>query len=534
MARRSWVRTAVCIVLALASALGIDGGLPSAGPARSFAAPLSAPDNSVVLQPFVSGFTAPVLITHAGDGSGRLFVVEYQGIIKLVVNGQVRPTPYLDIKSNVTNFGEQGLLGLAFHPQYEVNGRFFVFYSARPPDPQTTPPNVGSITVEEYHVMEGNPELANPVPVRTLFAIPDEYSNHNGGMMAFGPDGYLYISMGDEGSGGDPKENAQNPLSLYGKMLRLDVNNGGNPNFPPNYTYSIPPTNPFVGNAAFRPEIWAIGFRNPWRWSFDRLTGDIFVGDVGQGAWEEIDFLPKGVGGLNFGWDDREGAHCFEPATGCLTNGRIDPILEYSRATNGGPSVCASITGGYRHRGNVNPLLQGIYFYADYCSGKIWKGVQQTNGTWTAVEALQTDPGISSFGEDEAGELFVVKITGEIFRLAQAPPTACSPGTRPRINVQTIRTGPGTLQVTATATTNAIITTNSLQSISFTRIDNARVSIGTQMNQEAPFTFPLPGGSPSIGFTAVRKQPGAMRVDVSVTDACGPWTTFVGGGANMP
>ena len=341
--------------------------------------------------------------------------------------------------------------------------------------------------------------------------------------------------MGDEGSAGDPKDNAQNTLSLYGKMLRLDVNNNGDPNSPPNYTYTIPASNPFVGNAAYRPEIWALGFRNPWRWSFDRLTGDIFVGDVGNLVWEEVDFLPSGVGGLNFGWDDREGAHCFEPESGCLTAGRIDPILEY------GHDFGCAVTGGYRYRGASNPALQGIYIYADFCSGRIWKGIRQQNGTWTSVEALDTGYNLVSFGEDESGELYVVG-SGYVFRIMTTPPPTaipppCSKALRPRVLVQAtnIGTNPTRLRTVVTATTNSGTPTNALQSIAFTRVDNAFVTIGSQVNRDTPFSVNLTSGMLTTQFTVRRKSPGvAMHVDVSVVDACGAWTSFVGAGGTAP
>ena len=250
------------------------------------AAPLSAPDNSLVLQPFLTGLSSPVFLTHPNDGSGRLFIVEQGGKVKVVVGGQVRSTPFIDLASRAVTGGEQGVLGLAFHPQYQRNGRFYVFYTAKPP------PGVGNNVVAEFRVSSGDPNVADPTPVRTLISQPDREGNHNGGMIAFGPDGYLYVGMGDEGGGGDPYENAQNLGVLFGKLLRLDVDNGGQP-LPPGFTYAIPSGNPFVGQGGARAEIWAYGFRNPWRWSFDRLTGDLLIGDVGQGAWEEVDFVQR-------------------------------------------------------------------------------------------------------------------------------------------------------------------------------------------------------------------------------------------------
>ena len=550
MTRRSCVLAALSIILALTSALGPDVGRSRSMLAAPLDAPMAAPDNSIALQPFLSGFNQSIFMTHAGDGTNRLWVVEKGGVIKLVVNGNVRSTPYLNLTDQVSEVGEQGLLSLAFHPKYETNGRFFVIYSANPPGPNSCAAptlDCGDITLQEYHVAQiGNPnsEIANPVPVRTLFSIKDRFSNHNGSTIGFGRDGYLYVSMGDEGSGGDPDDNAQNPLSFYGKMLRLDVDNGGNPNFPPNYTYTIPPSNPFVGNPAFRPEIWALGFRNPYRWSFDRLTGDIFLGDVGQGAWEEIDFLPFGAGGLNFGWDDREGAHCFEPMTGCQTAGRTDPIFEYDRATNGS-SFPAAVTGGYRYRGTQNPSLQGAYFYADFYSGKIWKGlferpVNSPAPFWRAVHALNSGLNITSFGEDEACELYVVTFGGSISRLVESsPPLSCS--IRPKINVTSVRVDSGKLQVNVGVTTNSTITANQVQSIAFTQISNAFVTIGNLGERDTPFTFTPPTPGPAVGFTVRRKPPTppgappqAMTVRLTITDVCGPWVTLVGGGSLMP
>jgi glucose/arabinose dehydrogenase len=496
---------------------------------------LSAPDNSISLQPFVSGFTFPVFMTHAGDGTNRLWVVEKSGLIKLVVNGSVRPTPFLNLVDTVSEEGEQGLLGLAFHPNYESNGRFFVWYTANP-----SPGSVGNNTLAEYHVDENNPEIANPVPVRILLSIPDTATNHNAGTIAFGQDGKLYIATGD---GGATFPTAQDPTSLYGKVLRIDVDTPPTMQTapdPPGSGYSLPTDNPFFGQGGgVREEIWALGLRNPYRWSFDRLTGDMFIADVGAGSWEEVSLLPRGVGGLNFGWVIREGAHCgpFNPAP-CPTAGFTDPILEYDRATNG--PTPAAITGGYRYRGFTNSPLYGVYLYADVYSGKIWKGIYRSSPppgqpNWTSVEALDTTLSIASFGEDRFGELYVVDAFGTIYRIVPAAPAPCAAGGRPRVDVQSVRTSPGVLTVTVSATTNATTTTNALQSIEFTRIDNALVTIGAQVDQQSAFTFPFPGGSPSGQFTVRRKQAGLpMTVHLAITDACGPWQTFVGGGANMP
>lgn len=485
------------------------------------AAPLSAPDNSLVLQPFLTGLSSPVFLTHPNDGSGRLMIVEQGGRIKVVMGGVVRPTPFLDLTSLAVTGGEQGVLGLAFHPQYQMNGRFFVFYTAKPP------PGVGNNTVAEFRVSSGDPNVADPTPVRTLISQPDREGNHNGGMIAFGPDGYLYVGMGDEGGGGDPYENAQNLGVLFGKLLRLDVDNGGQP-LPPGFTYAIPPGNPFVGQGGARAEIWAYGFRNPWRWSFDRLTGDMLIGDVGQGSWEEVSFIPAGQSGGNFGWDDREGAHCYEPSSGCQTAGRIDPILEYAHNSSGG----CSITGGYRYRGTANPALAGVYLYADYCSGRIWKATRYGGG-WNPVEALDTTHNITSFGEDQAGELYLLTGGGNVFRIAQQTQVACPD--RPRVTLQASQSGPGTLTVTLTANDSTSITGNSIQSIAVTRITNAFVTVGGQVDRTSPFTVTIAGSPRSIGMTVRRQVAGQQfQADFAVTDECGAWTTFVGAGAGMP
>jgi len=530
MTRRSWVLVALSVVLALASLLGVDGADPERTLAAPVAGPLAAPDNSITLQPFLSGFSFPLFMTHAGDGTNRLWVVEKSGLIKLVVNGVVRSAPFLDLVNTVSENGEQGLLGLAFHPQYESNGRFFVYYTANP-----SPGSVGNNTIEEYHVMAGNPEIAEPVPVRTLLSIPDTATNHNSGTIAFGQDGKLYLAIGD---GGANANTAQDLTSLFGKVLRIDVDTPPTPETtpdPPGQGYSLPTDNPFFGQSGgIREEIWGLGVRNPYLWSFDRPTGDMLIGDVGAGTWEEIDFLRKGVGGLNFGWVIREGKHCTPPATSCQTAGLTDPILEYDRPTNG--PFPAAVTGGYRYRGSQNPALQGIYFYADFYSGKIWKGIA-SGQFWGPIEALETNRNISSFGEDEAGELYVVDATGgQILRLLQAAaPPAANCAERPRIALNTVRIAAGTLQVTLTATDSATVADNVLQSLAFNHIVNAFVTIGTQMNQVNPFTQNFVPATKTAQFTAKRNTAGqAMQVDFGVTDRCGLWQTFVGGGPSMP
>ena len=523
MTRRSWLVLGWAMFLAFAPAFVIGGQSArltwSLGATGVAAAPLAAPDNSLVLQPFIpSGLSSPVFLGNAGDGSNRLFIVEQTGKIRIFANGQLLSTPFLDLTSKIVCCGEQGLLGLAFHPQFKTNGRFFVYYTANPPSPNPTG-TVGDNTLEEYRASPPGSNQADPTPVRTLFHIKDRFTNHNGATLAFGKDGYLYVATGDEGSGGDPDDNAQNLQSFFGKMLRLDVDN-----IPAGATYGIPPTNPFVGQADKLPEIWAYGFRNPYRWSFDRLTGDQIVGDVGQNLYEEVDVLPKGVGGGNYGWDDREGIHCFEPMTGCLTAGRIDPVLEYDH------SFGCAIIGGYVYRGSAFPTLQGTYLYADECSGRVWRARNQ-GGTWTTTEALDTNLNPSSFGEDEVGEVYLVDLNGAVFRVADAGGPCLS---RPAVSVRVTSLGNGTLQVVVSANDSSTLTNNTLASIAFGNVSNALVTASGRTDVPGGFTVQLPSNTRQTTFTVRRQQAGqAFRADLIVTDQCGTWPTFVGAGTGI-
>jgi hypothetical protein len=358
---------------------------------------------AVTFEPVVSGLSQPIFVTAAPDGSGRLFVVERGGQIKIVTGQGVLATPFLNISSLLVSGGsEQGLLGLAFDPSFRTNRRFYVFYTAASPS--------GQLTVARYTASLSNPNVADTNGTILLGVPHAQFSNHNGGMLAFGSDGMLYVSTGDGGSSGDPDGNAQNLNVLLGKLLRLDVRGT---------SAAIPPSNPFAGQSGRRGEIWAYGLRNPWRFSFDRLTGEVYIGDVGQGVWEEVDYQPAGSpGGLNYGWDIREGAHCFGAST-CNTSGLTDPILEYNRS---GFSPCGSVTGGYVSRGRWAPALYGEYLYADYCTGQIWRA-EQTGGVWGSTELTDRAHQISSFGESERGELHVVNYSGgQILRLEQRCP----------------------------------------------------------------------------------------------------------------
>jgi glucose/arabinose dehydrogenase len=354
---------------------------------------------TIGVQSLVTGLVLPVAVTHAGDGSGRLFIPLQRGQIVIYDRQHVLPTPFLNIASLVSCCGERGLLSVAFHPRYASNGLLYVNYT-----------NTNGHTVIARYRVSSDPNVANPNSARILLTIPQPYANHNGGQLQFGPDGYLYIGMGDGGSGGDPQNRAQNLRMLLGKMLRIDVDQGAR--------YTIPPDNPFVNRPEAHPEIWALGLRNPRRFSFDRLTGALFIGDVGQKAWEEVNFQPaSSPGGENYGWRRMEGRHCFPPGSACNVDTLTLPILEYSH------NLGCSITGGYRYRGRHIPQHDGTYFYGDYCTGRIW-GARLDGSRWTATRLLDLALNISAFGEDEAGELYMVHRaeTGALYRFVSRVP----------------------------------------------------------------------------------------------------------------
>ncbi len=337
-----------------------------------------------------AGLDHPLYLTHAGDNSKRLFVVEQGGRIRVLEQGALTPLPFLDITDRVRSGGEQGLLGLAFHPDYRANGRFFVNYTRRPD---------GATVIAEYR--RGARNVASRQE-RLLLLIPQPYSNHNGGMVAFGPDGLLYLGLGDGGAGGDPHNNGQDPDNLLGKILRIDVDHGD--------PYAIPADNPFAKGGG-KPEVYAWGLRNPWRFSFDAATGDLWAADVGQYKWEEVDRVVRGG---NYGWRIMEGMHCFKPAVSCDMTGLVAPVVEYDHA--GGR---CSITGGYVYRGKAAPRLNGLYLYADYCSGELFGfrpgGKAPVDGN--AGLLLKTSMRISSFGVDEEDEVYVINHGGAVYRV---------------------------------------------------------------------------------------------------------------------
>jgi len=406
------------------------------------------PFPTIQLQQIASGLISPVTVTNANDNSGRLFIVQQPGQILILINGTVLPTPFLDIHDLVSCCGEQGLLGLAFHPDYASNGFFYLDY---------TDVN-GNTKVVRYTVSESDPNIADRNSAFPILSQMQPFSNHNGGQLAFGPDGYLYIGLGDGGSGGDPQENAQNLQIWLGKILRVDVNGDDFPG-DPDRNYAVPPDNPFVGNPDALDEIWAYGVRNPWRFSFDRVTGDLLIGDVGQGSWEEIDFQPAASpGGENYGWDVLEGMHCYEdqPPGSCdqfLNGGSTLPVLEYSH------SLGCSVTGGYRYRGQLYPQLEGIYFYSDYCSGRIWGAVRQENGTWLSQELLDTQLFVSTFGADEFGEIYVANLSGgAVYHIVGEGPTP-TPTSSATATATATPTATATATLTATPTTTPTPTT---------------------------------------------------------------------------
>ncbi|GAB4573273.1 MAG: PQQ-dependent sugar dehydrogenase [Anaerolineae bacterium] len=388
------------VVLSLAGMVAAQGG--EEAPVITRSAP---PDpEAVTFELVMDGFERALFVTHAGDGSGRLFVVEQTGRIWIITpEGERLPEPFLDLSASVTpinGYSEQGLLGLAFHPDFAENGRFFVNYTDRQ----------GASVVAEYAVATNDPDRANPVSGRELLRVAQPFPNHNGGMLAFGPDGYLYISLGDGGSAGDPQANGQNPWTLLGSILRIDVDGEDRP-------YSVPEDNPFVAEGRGAPEIWAWGLRNVWRFSFDRATGDLYLADVGQNQWEEVNFQPAdSPGGENYGWNRYEGTHPY--SGGPAPEDMVLPVAEYAHNEGG-----CSVTGGYVYRGAAIPDMQGVYFYGDWCTGNVFTLYRDEAETWQYGLFTQL-PGrlISSFGEDEAGELYLVDYNaGGIWRMVPVP-----------------------------------------------------------------------------------------------------------------
>ncbi|GAB4170731.1 MAG: PQQ-dependent sugar dehydrogenase [Wenzhouxiangellaceae bacterium] len=394
------------------------------------------PDVTLDPVPGISGLSGPLGIKHAPDGSGRLFIVEQGGRVRIInSSGTLLATPFVDLGNQTTASGERGLLDIAFHPLFASNGKFYLHYSAGTTRPPGT--RLGDTIVAEFSVT-GNPDVANNTPDRIILTVSQDFSNHNGGQMRFGPDGYLYLGLGDGGSGNDPCDRAQTidpadivapsscgsgapmneSLALLGKMLRIDVdqttpagtNNLCGANADGSANYAIPPANPYFGQSNRCGEILLYGLRNPWRWSFDRQTQDLWIGDVGQNVWEEVDLLPWPLaGGDNLGWKPCEGSwQRGSSTTPCNLPGSVLPVLEYNH--NGGH---CSITGGYRYRGPVISL-QGRYIYTDFCSGTIWFARPQGTG-WVAEVFGPAGGSVRSFGEDQDGHLYVI-VSSSLYR----------------------------------------------------------------------------------------------------------------------
>jgi glucose/arabinose dehydrogenase len=377
---------ALCAPAALAAACASDAGGVATGPPPGSA--------SVGLEEVASGLNFPVYLAAPPGGTGRLFIVEKGGVVRIVDHGVLLSMPFPDIGDRVSSGAEQGLLGLAFTPAYASSGRFVVDYTTLSGDTRIS-----------LFTVSGDPNRADPASEVVLFAVEQPFGNHNGGQVVFGPDGYLYVGLGDGGGAGDPMDRAQNLGDVLGSILRLDPAAG-----------SAPEDNPFQNRAGARPEIWSYGLRNPWRFSFDRLTGDLYVADVGQDRWEEVSVSPAPDGGraVNFGWNRMEGLHCFTSGS-CPQDGLTHPLLEY------GHDQGCSITGGYVYRGAAVPEIQGHYFYADFCRGwvrsfRYHDGQVTDQAQWPALEPGGSVP---SLGEDAAGDLYLLSSVGRVFKIVR-------------------------------------------------------------------------------------------------------------------
>jgi len=355
-------------------------------------------DSSLALALVAQGLNFPLYLTTPPGDTARLFIVEKGGAIRIIQHGQLLTTPFLDLSAKVTNGGEQGLLGMAFYPDYATSGRFVVDYTS----PMGTQSG-GTSVIAGYHV-SADSNVADPTE-SVILTVDQPYTNHNGGMVTFGPDGMLYIGFGDGGSGGDPQGHGQRRDDLLGSILRIDVSGASG--------YAIPPDNPYLGMAGIAPELWDYGLRNPWRFSFDRANGDLYIGDVGQGAREEIDVSLAGAqAGVNYGWPIMEGITCYN-ASSCNQTGLTLPIVDYSHADG-----CA-VTGGYVYRGSAAPSADGVYFYSDFCSGwvrsfRYQAGQAMEQGEWPL---LAPGDNVPSFGEDANGDLYVLAASGRVYRI---------------------------------------------------------------------------------------------------------------------
>ena len=391
-------RVLIVLLLVFMTVCVACNGAPTTGPTP----PTSiSPDGNIQIERLFANlsFQEMTNLVQPDDGSNLVFVTEQRGIIHTLEINQPQQGSYvfLDITDRVNRGGnEEGLLGLAFDPDYRENGLFYVYYSAT---------NPRRSVVSRFSLDQGNPQVADPQSEIIIMEVAQPYSNHNGGQLEFGPDGYLYISLGDGGSAGDPLGNGQNMGTLLGKILRIDVSSLSTTG-----KYQIPPDNPFRNTAGARPEIWAYGLRNPWRFSFDRVTGLLWVADVGQNEWEEINVV---TGGANYGWNIMEGSHCYSPSAGCDQSGLTLPVMEYNHSQG------CSVTGGYVYRGDKTPSLQGYYIYGDFCSGNIWALGYQDNTVTRNTLVTRSGLSITSFGVDLSGNLYILAREGGIYTLVQ-------------------------------------------------------------------------------------------------------------------
>jgi len=395
MIERTSHATRIAAVIIAAFLLASCGG-SSSSPSPNPTLTPSGPPARLALNLVVSGLASPLDLAVPDDGSGRLFVVEQGGRIKIIQNGSVLSPPFLDISSKVTTGGEMGLLGVTFHPNFSSSRKFYVNYV------RTQTGQIQSV-IAEYSVASATSNQTDASTERILLTVNQvgNFTNHKAGELAFAADGFLYFGLGDGGSGGDPNGNGQNKQTLLGKMMRIDVDGTS-----AGLQYRIPSDNPFVSGGGL-PEIYAYGFRNPWRFSFDRPTNRLFVADVGQGSFEEVDIVQKGG---NYGWNTMEGNHCFNPATGCNMNGLALPIAEYDH------SVGIAVIGGYVYHGTSIANLQGTYVFGDL-NGKIFGLQETTPNNWTRTLLATTSTQLSSFGQDQSGELYVVDLSGSIFKI---------------------------------------------------------------------------------------------------------------------
>jgi uncharacterized protein (TIGR03437 family) len=482
----------------------------------------SSAAQEIRLNRLAGGLTLPSDLQHAGDGSGRLFVVQQNGRIQIWRDGALVQRPFLDIASRVLSGGERGLLGLAFPPGYATRRHFYVNYTDRQGD-----------TVVARYRLTSDPEIADASSEELILRIDQPYSNHNGGQLRFGPDGYLYIGMGDGGSAGDPQNNAQNRSVLLGKLLRLDVEGTATP-------YGIPSDNPFAGGSAGRGEIWALGLRNPWRFSFDRDTGDLWIADVGQNRAEEVNFTSAGSrGGENYGWDIMEGLQCYPASAACSRESLVLPVLEYGRSEG------CSVTGGFVYRGRRFPSLRGSYVYGDYCTGRIW-GVRREGERWVNRLLFDSEFAISTFGEDESGEIYVADHGGGAIYLIETIGEGLSlssdsvvnaasgipglvPGSLATIYAAGLRDSPGVTEA------RSLPLPTSLDGISVTIAGRpapllavASTASGEQVNLQVPFsisgdsarvTVQRGSASASVDAAILTAQPGIFTSDGSAAIA---------------